>query len=413
METYFTILSETSPPGETLGCNASNFPNLKLTSVMIGLCLARFAESLGEKKNLFGRKEDEWNKAFDEAREEEQLRLELARRSAPGVSPPGAFTAATQTRFRPIRKLGMGSFGHVYEVEQEGTRERFAQKFIPEERKSTTRRALKEQVSKEISAMQKLRHHHIVTLAFHIEDDEGFKLMMQPVADSNLAMYLLDCIAQDYPRSKIRMLDNWFGCLVTALTFAHNNSVIHEDLKLANILIKDDRVYLADFGCARDFENSQSSVSTDQAVRGTIDYWPPEPGTTRGRAADVFALGCVFSEIFTVRHRRSLDDYQEHRKSDARDHPYAFSKNLDAVRSWLQLLLVPSEGLNLNDGTSADPRDQKIMSASADERAAVTHLLLEVTLKMLELDPGGRGDAKKLKKMLRGEDEVLFCGNCL
>ncbi|KAM0721377.1 hypothetical protein Q7P37_002301 [Cladosporium fusiforme] len=390
MEAYFAILSENSP----------------------GLSLVRFGESIGAKQEYFKRHGDDWDHAFQNARQEEQSRLAA---SAPGIATSRPFINFTQTRFVPIKRLGMGSFGHVHEVEQEVTKERFAQKLISVERSNVTLLKLREQVSKEISAMQKLRHHHIVTLAFHMEDEEGFKLMMQPVADCNLGDFLLGCIEERFPRSRVWMLDNWFGCLVTALSFAHNNQVIHEDLKLSNILIKDDRIYLADFGCARDFENAQSSVSAEEIGRGTVDYWPPEKVHARGRAADIFALGCVFSEILTVRHRRTLDEYKKHRKSDAREYPYAFNKNLAAVKSWVreELMLGQIGDLRLTDGTPADSPDQRAMAASAEDREAVTELLFDVTLMMVEEDPAKRGDARKIKRMLRQGDHMLFCGNCL
>jgi serine/threonine protein kinase len=242
-------------------------------------------------------------------------------------------------------------------------------------------------VLNEADIMKKLQHHHIASMLLYIEADDGFSLIMPTVGDCNLHNFLQEsCINANFPRKEIKLLDHWFGCLVGALAFAHTNKVKHHDLKPSNILVKEDRVYLADFGCATDFEMEPSSVSEDDFKGGTPVYWPPEPKKDRGRAADVFALGCVFSEMLTVRQGRTLDEYLSTRQVEDHEFPYRFSKNLPAVQGWLK----------------------KLPKVDDD----VPNLLLEAILKMLPEKADERKDAKALKRLFRGEGESLFCESC-
>ncbi|KAK3675340.1 hypothetical protein LTR78_004850 [Recurvomyces mirabilis] len=371
MESYMAIFSESAP---------------------LVLCIERFRESLTGKDDFFAAQRADWERAFRGAQEEEQLRIDQAGKTAHAGVPEPMVLQRTNAQFDSVRELGAGQFGRVHCVKQYSTGEFFAQKFIPAPKEAGGRSATKKRVLNEVDVMKKLQHHHIASMLFYTEHDAGFNLIMLPVGDCNLREFLLlRCINADYPRSEIQLLDNWFGCLITALAFAHSNKIKHEDIKPSNILIKGTRVYLADFGCAWDFEESSTSLSADQSIAGTPVYWPPEPLKERGRAADVFALGCVFSEMLTVRQGCTLDEYGAARRVDERDNPYAFSKNLVAVEAWLRNLP------GMEDGAT---------------RADVPKLLLKIILKMLERDNGLRENARQLKRELKVEDEVLFCSSC-
>jgi serine/threonine-protein kinase len=85
--------------------------------------------------------------------------------------------------------------------------------------------------------------------------------------------------------------------VATALAVAHRRSVIHGDIKPANILVtSENRVKLTDFGMAR-----LASHQTDSAVRGTPAYWCPEQilGRAQDARSDLFSLGVVLHEMLT------------------------------------------------------------------------------------------------------------------
>jgi eukaryotic-like serine/threonine-protein kinase len=86
-----------------------------------------------------------------------------------------------------------------------------------------------------------------------------------------------------------------------ALDFSHRHSIIHRDVKPANIMINQaGAVKVMDFGIARALGEGQNVTQT-AAVIGTAQYLSPEQA--RGEAvdarSDVYAAGCVLFELLT------------------------------------------------------------------------------------------------------------------
>ena len=252
----------------------------------------------------------------------------------------------TSFRFRPVKKLGYGASAEVTMVEEVSTHELYARKQFFLKANGYNPAAREEEVKNEYSVMKKLTHLHIakVLLWGKDEDQDACSIYMEPAADCNLRSYLEQCIRDGFPPSALQQILPWFGCLLDALSHAHRQNIMHRDIKPRNILIKDQRVYLADFGLAKDFTSTGTSQIPNDLICGTPVYHAPEikkdnPG---GRAADVFALGCVFSEMLTVHSGKSLEEYQEYRKAvdagESEGGMLAFQANLPRVIQWLKQL---------------------------------------------------------------------------
>ena len=97
----------------------------------------------------------------------------------------------------------------------------------------------------------------------------------------------------------------WMVPLVMAMDAAHQASIVHRDLKSANILFSGDGIpKITDFGLAKRLEADEGQTHTGQ-VMGTPSYMAPEQarGDTKsaGPPADIYALGAMLYEMLTGR----------------------------------------------------------------------------------------------------------------
>ncbi len=149
---------------------------------------------------------------------------------------------------------------------------------------------------REARIIARLEHPYIVPLYDYWREPGGAYLVMRLLRGGSLA----DRIVQG-PLS-LETVAQILEQVADALTTAHQNNIVHHDLKPSNLLMDEqDHVFLADFGIAR---NVQQDDSSEIELLGSIAYLSPEqihrqPPT---RHSDIFSLGLIVYEMLTGKH---------------------------------------------------------------------------------------------------------------
>lgn len=195
-------------------------------------------------------------------------------------------------RYRLLAELGEGGHGAVDLAFDTKMARRVAIKRIP-----VTKRGI-EILSRttglrEARTAALLNHPNIVTVyEWDTDDDEAF-LIMEHVDGASLAE-LLDL----YAPLDIDEAAAILAPISEAVSFAHDNGVLHLDLKPENVLItRDGLVKVADFGVAALTNAAGQALSAG----GTLGYMPPEQlrGETVDARADVWAFAALAFTVLT------------------------------------------------------------------------------------------------------------------
>ena len=250
------------------------------------------------------------------------------------------------------RTLGQGGSGAVLEVLHSSSQQSFAFKIIARTA-STSRASQYRAFINEVRVMATLQHPHIVELfGFNIHPD-SFSLLTAPVADTDLSKFLR---MKASPRSS-RVLMNGMSSLAAALDYIHSSPVLgtHNDIKPANILIKDSNFLIADFGISK--FRSLGETPTADVVQVTPEYAAPETirSLKQTPACDIWSLGCVYIEIISWILFGDLLAFAEFRRTDLGDR--SFHKNLRKTNEWIRMLKKQQRRKTLWDQNRPIPLD--------------------------------------------------------
>jgi serine/threonine protein kinase/formylglycine-generating enzyme required for sulfatase activity len=205
-------------------------------------------------------------------------------------------TAAWIGRYRLIRLLGEGGFGRVWLGVDEDLKRRIAIK-TPMPSRFRPQRVAEASLA-EARILARLDHPHIVPIHDVGRAEDGSLFIVSKYIDGGDLGSLLG-----QARLPIETAARWICETASALHHAHEQGVIHRDVKPRNILIEraTQRAFVADFGLAI-FDNDDAR---EGIVAGTPGYISPEQA--RGEShrldgrSDLFSLGTVFYETLTGR----------------------------------------------------------------------------------------------------------------
>ena len=204
-------------------------------------------------------------------------------------------------RYRLERKLGEGGMGSVfYAVDQEVVGESFAVKVLrPEIREYPESLAL---LREEVRKTRSLQHPNIVGV-YSLNADRGdVYMLMEYLEGKTLGSLIDDDFGRGMPFDRAWPL---IQDICTALGYAHDHSVIHSDLKPANVFVTTGgKAKLLDFGIARATRGNKSRIDPGALGALTPAYASCEmiEGLAPDVRDDIYALGCLIYELLSGRH---------------------------------------------------------------------------------------------------------------
>jgi len=198
-------------------------------------------------------------------------------------------------RYQIIEEQGRGGMGKVYKVFDTKIKEKVALKLIKPEIASD--RQTIERFSNELKLARKVRHKNVCGMFDISEADGAHFITMEYVGGEDL-------------KSMIRMTGMLgIGTVLSigkqicdGLTEAHNQGVVHRDLKPTNVMIdKGGNVKIMDFGIARSIR--EKGITGAGVMIGTPEYMSPEQteGRNVDQRSDIYSLGIILYEMATGR----------------------------------------------------------------------------------------------------------------
>ncbi|MDM8518748.1 protein kinase [Anaerolineales bacterium HSG6] len=208
----------------------------------------------------------------------------------------------TLANFLIERPLGRGGMAQVYYGKDVKLERPVAIKVIDVRHRGNP--AYAERFVREARSVAKWRHEHVVQI-FYADDEDGLYYFVMELIDGSDLRGLIDEYQQKQelvPHTEVIRLGR---AIAQALDYAHEQGVIHRDVKPSNVMVASDgRVVLTDFGLALDVE--QGSMGE---VFGSSHYVAPEQARRSANAisqSDLYSLGVVLYEMLTG--QRPFDD---------------------------------------------------------------------------------------------------------
>ncbi|NIA30941.1 MAG: protein kinase, partial [Actinobacteria bacterium] len=201
----------------------------------------------------------------------------------------------TILHYQILEKLGEGGMGVVYKAQDTRLKREVAIKFLPHH--IAPNEEERERFKIEAQAAAALNHPNIATIyAIEEADGESFIVMefiqgrkLKEIIDSNLPQVL-----------NLREVLQYATQIADGLQAAHEEGVIHRDIKSANIMITEKGyVKIMDFGLAKLFGGVP--LTKKHSTLGTAAYMSPEQarGDDIDHRTDIWSFGAVLYEMLT------------------------------------------------------------------------------------------------------------------
>ena len=196
-------------------------------------------------------------------------------------------------RYEILEKIGTGGMSDVYKAKDHKLNRFVAVKVLKQEFSENTNFVSKFRV--EAQAAASLMHPNIVNVYDVGEENGVHYIVMELVEGITLKKYI-----EKKARLSVKEAVSIAIQACMGLEAAHNNHIIHRDIKPQNIIIsKEGKVKVTDFGIAK----AATSNTITSNVMGSVHYTSPEQarGGYSDERSDIYSMGITLFEMLTGR----------------------------------------------------------------------------------------------------------------
>ncbi len=197
------------------------------------------------------------------------------------------------SRYEVLEKIGTGGMSDVYKAKDHKLNRFVAMKVLKQEFSENANFVSKFRI--EAQAAAGLMHPNIVNVYDVGEENGIYYIVMELVEGITLKKYIEKKARLSYKEAVSIAIQVSMG-----IEAAHNNHIIHRDIKPQNIIIsKDGKVKVTDFGIAK----AATSNTITSNVMGSVHYTSPEQarGGYSDEKSDIYSLGITMFEMLTGR----------------------------------------------------------------------------------------------------------------
>jgi len=263
--------------------------------------------------------------------------------------------------------LGKGGMGTVFKVRREGSDRLEALKVLPGELAREQR--FLSRFKREIRVLQELDHPNIARIYDSGKTDDNYHYYTMELVDG----LPLDEIMEREGRMSVDDTLNIIRQCCRALDYAHQQKIVHRDIKPGNILVSFDwHVKITDFGIAHAEEATRMTATG--SILGTAEYMSPEQAQGKkidGRS-DIYSLGVVFYQMITGRlpfvAETALEVMRQHRFSIP-DSPKDYNPEISMRLAGVIMKMMAKEPTQRFDSFTAVLRALELIEKAGTVRA--------------------------------------------
>jgi serine/threonine protein kinase len=200
--------------------------------------------------------------------------------------------------YKRMGRIADGGQATVYRARNVDTGDQVALKALrPSGKKANPAEVQEERVRflREVKEQSRLRHSNIVPI-LDFSGRGQLPWYAMPLAQASLEDFL------NGEKREISWVLPVMHRIIDAMEYAHNEGVIHRDLKPNNVLLIDDEWKVSDFGFCRNLNSESDQITKPATLVGTLFYAAPEQyddAHSAGPTADVYAIGRILIHCLT------------------------------------------------------------------------------------------------------------------